>query len=167
MANLEFLRKSVTTPNYTLLIADLYSSKVYVYPMHSRKQILQRLKKFYKKVQSKRKNRNMQLQVDNEFQQVKIKDLTDKYNVTMFPTSIKGGKEFAAEQEIRELKSRIAKLKVIFDKNKTKTPPTTIIKQSAENMNDIKNEKYSISCNDIEKNHYLVNSLKHYSILKE
>ena len=109
----------------------------------------------------------MQLQVDNEFQQVKIKDLTDKYNVTMFPTSIKGGKAFAAEQEIRERKSRIAKLKVIFDKNKAKTPPTTIIRQSAENMNDIKNEKYSISCNDIEKNHSLVNGFKHYSILKE
>ena len=74
VANLEFLEKSATTPNYALLIVDLYSSKVYVYLMHSRKQIIKRLEKFYKEVQNKRKNRNMQLQVDNEFQQVKSKD---------------------------------------------------------------------------------------------
>ena len=167
MASLEFLGKSATTPNYALLIVDLYSSKVYVYPMHSRKQILQRLEQFYKEIQNKKKNRNMWLQVDNEFQQVKIKDLNDKYNVTMFTTSIRDGKVFAAEQKIRELKSRIAKLKAISDKNKAKIPPTTIIRQSAENMNDVKSEKYGISPNDIEKNNYLVNALKHNSILKE
>ena len=41
----------------------------------------------------------MRLQVNNEFQQVKIKDLNDKHNVTMFTTSIRGGKTFAAEQK--------------------------------------------------------------------
>ena len=34
-------------------------------------------------------------------------------------------------------------------------------------MNDEKSKKYGISLNDVEKNHYLVNGLKHYSILKE
>ena len=63
--------------------------------MHSRKQVLQRLEQFYEEVQNKRKNKNMRLQVDNEFQLVKIKDLNDKYNVTMFKTSIGGGKAFA------------------------------------------------------------------------
>ena len=37
VGNLEFLGKSVTVPKYALLIVDLYSSKVYVYPMPSRK----------------------------------------------------------------------------------------------------------------------------------
>ena len=64
--------------------------------MRSRKQVLQRLDQFYEEGQNKRKNKNMQLQVDIEFQQVKIKDLNGKYNVTMFTTSIGGGKAFVA-----------------------------------------------------------------------
>lgn len=43
----------------------------------------------------------MRLQADNEFQQTKIKNLNVKYNVTMFTTSVRGGKAFAAEQKIR------------------------------------------------------------------
>ena len=60
IGNLEFLAKSVTTPSYALLIVDLYSSKVYVYPMNSRKQLLQRLKELYDEVQSKRKKHKHQ-----------------------------------------------------------------------------------------------------------
>ena len=51
----------------------------------------------------------MKLQVDQEFQQVKIKDLNDLNNVEMFSTSLRGGKALAAEQKIRELKTRITK----------------------------------------------------------
>ena len=113
VANLEFLGKSTSVPNYALLIVEVYSSKVHVYPMRSRKQILKKLEQFYTDVQNERKNKNTRLQVDNEFQQVKIKDLNDKFNVTMFTTSLRGGKAFAAEQKIRELKSRTSKLKAI------------------------------------------------------
>ena len=52
--------------------------------MKSRKQILQKMKLFYDEVRSKRKGKRMRLQVDNEFQQVKIKDLNDENNVEMF-----------------------------------------------------------------------------------
>ena len=55
VTSLEFLRKSATTRIYTLLIVDLYSSKVYVYLMHSRKRILQRLQQFYKEYKTKEK----------------------------------------------------------------------------------------------------------------
>ena len=65
----------------------------------------------------------MRLQVDNEFEQVKIKDLNDKYGVTIFTTAIRRVKVFAAEQKLRELKSRIAKLSAL----KMKVPSTTII----------------------------------------
>ena len=41
----------------------------------------------------------MRLQVDNEFQEVKIKDLHDQNNVQMFTTSVFGGKAFTLEQE--------------------------------------------------------------------
>ena len=101
VANLDFLGKSATVPRYSLLAVDLYSSKVYVYPMRSRKQILQRLNQFHDEIKNKRKKRNMRLQVDNEFQQVKIKDLNDKYNVEKFSTSVRRGKAFVAEQKIR------------------------------------------------------------------
>ena len=124
---------------------------MYVYPLCSKKQILQKLEQFYIDVQSKRKKQNTRLQVDNEFQQIKIKDLNDKYNFAMFTTSVIGGKAFAAEQKIRELTSRISKVKTILDKNKAKILAVTIIKQSAENMNDAKSKKYGISPNDIEK----------------
>ena len=68
----------------------------------------------------------MCLPVDNKSQQVKIKDLNDKFNVTVFTASIRGGKAFAAKQKIRELKSRIAKIKAISDKSRAKIPRTTI-----------------------------------------
>ena len=89
--------------------------------MRPRKQILQKLNQFYDEMKNKRKKRNMRLQVENESQQVKTKDLNDKYNVEVFSTSVRGGKAFAAEQK-KELKSRVAKLK-------TKVPPRTIILQ--------------------------------------
>ena len=110
VGNLEFLGKSASFPQYVLVLVDLFSSKVYAYPMKNRKQIRQKLEQFYNDVKSKRRGKAMKLQVDQEFQQVKIKDLNDLNNVKMFSTSIRGGKVFAAEQKIRELKTRIAKL---------------------------------------------------------
>ena len=51
----------------------------------------------------------MRLQVDNEFQQVKIKDLNDQNNVEMFTTAVRGGKAFAAEQKIRQFQNLMLK----------------------------------------------------------
>ena len=78
--------------------------------MKSRKQILRKLIFFYNDVKYKRKGKRMRLQVDNEFQLVKIKDLNDENNVEMFTSSVRGGKAFAAEQRIRELKTRVSKI---------------------------------------------------------
>ena len=89
----------------------------------------------------------MRLQVDNEFQQVKLKDVSDQNNVEMFTTSARGGKAFAAEQKIRELKTRISKLNT----QKLKISPTKIILSSADNMNSVQSEKYSLSPDEIEK----------------
>ena len=47
IGNLEFLGKNATFPQYVLVIVDLLSSKVYTYPMKSRKQIRQKLERFY------------------------------------------------------------------------------------------------------------------------
>ena len=50
------------------------------------------MKLFYVEVKSKGKNKSMRLQVNNEFQLVKIKDLNDENNVTMFTSSARGCK---------------------------------------------------------------------------
>ena len=65
------------------------------------------MKLFYDEVTSKRKNKRMRLQVDSEFQQVKIKDLNDERNVEMFTSSVRGGKAFAVEQKNRILNSKL------------------------------------------------------------
>ena len=93
--------------------------------------MLQKLNQFYGEIKSKRKKKTMWLQLGNNFEQVKIKDLNDNYGVEMFTTAVMGGKTFAAKQKIRELKSRIAKLSAL----KMKVPPKNVILQSAENMN--------------------------------
>ena len=99
--------------------------------MKSRKQILQKLRIFYDDVRNKRKGKRMRLQVDNEFQQVKTKDLNNINNVEICTSAVRGEKAFAAEQKIRELKTRIAKI----NGQKLKISPSKIIEMSTENIN--------------------------------
>ena len=105
------------------------------------------MKQFYDEIKNKRNKRTMRLQVDNEFQQVKLKDLNDKNNVEMFTISVRGGKAFAAKQKIRELKIRIWKLNT----QKLKISPTKIISSSADNMNSVQSKKCGLSPDEIEK----------------
>ena len=146
VGNLEFLGKNATFPKYVLVLVDLFSSKVYTYPMKSRKQIRQKLEQFYQDVKEKRKGKKMRLQVDQEFQQLKINELNKQNNVQMFTTSLRGGKAFAAEQKIRELKTRIAKLKG----QKLKLTPKKVIEISTANMNIKPSKKYGISPEKVE-----------------
>ena len=74
VGNLEFLGKSATDPKYCLLFVDLFTSKVYVYPMKSRKSILNKMEIFYKEVEGKRKGQKTRLQTDQEFKQNKMFD---------------------------------------------------------------------------------------------
>ena len=147
VANLEFLGKNATFPQYVLLVVDLFSSKTYTYPMRSRRQIRDRLEQFYLDVQGKRKGRRARLQVDKEFQQLKIKDLNKKFNVEMYSTSLRGGKAFAAKQKIRELKKRVAQLQM----QKLKITPKRIIEISTQNMNVTPSVKYGVAPERIEQ----------------
>ena len=159
VGNLQFLEKNATASRYVLLVVELYSSKVYVYPICSRKQILQKMGQLYNEIKHKRKKKSIRLQVDNEFQQVKIKDLNEQNHVEMFSTAVRSGKAFAAEQKIRGLKSRVAKLNAL----KMKVTPTKIILSSVENMNNVVSKKYGISPNDIEKNFWPAKHLGPFS----
>ena len=106
MENLEFLGKSTADPKYCLLFVDLFTSKVYVHPMKSRKSVASKMDIFYREVEPKRKGQRTRLPTDQEFKQRKIYDLNEKYNVDMFSTAVRGGKAFAAEQKLRELKKK-------------------------------------------------------------
>ena len=147
--NLEFLGKNASFPQYVLVLVDLFSSKICTYPMKSRKQIRQKLEQFYRDVRGKRKGKTIKLQVDQEFQQVKIQDLNDLNNVKMFSTSLRGGKVFAAEQKIRELKTRIAKL----HSQKLKISPQIIIEILTVNMNILPGKKYGFRQKKSKKEH--------------
>ena len=57
------------------------------------------MKIFYEEVNGKRKGKHMRLQVDNEFQQVKIKDMNDENNIEIFTSPVRGAKAFAAKLE--------------------------------------------------------------------
>ena len=101
----------------------------------------------YDEVKSKRKVKRMRLQVDNEFQKVKIKDLNDENNVEMFTSLVRGGKLFATQQKIRELETKTAKLNA----QKLKITPTKIIQNSVLNINNMKSKKYGLSPEEIER----------------
>ena len=73
--------------------------------MKSRKQMLQKMKLFYDEVRNTRKSKCIWFQLDNEFQQVKNKDLNDGNDVEVFTSSIRGGKVFAAEQKNKRTKN--------------------------------------------------------------
>ena len=105
------------------------------------------MKLFYDEAKAKRKGKHMVVQVDNESQQIKIKDLNDENNVEMFTSSVRGGKAFAAEQKIRELKTRVAKLNV----QKLKITPQKIIQNYGQNMSLMKSVKYGLSPDEIER----------------
>ena len=88
----------------------------------------------------------MRLQVNNEFQQVKIHNKNDQNKVEMFTASIHVGKAFPSDQEIRELKTRVAKLNI----QKLKISPTKIILKSEANTNNELSKKYGLSPEEIE-----------------
>ena len=54
IAYLQFLAKSAVDPKYALLCVDLFTSKIYVYTMRKRSQLVYKLENFYKEIDAKR-----------------------------------------------------------------------------------------------------------------
>ena len=65
----------------------------------------------------------MRLQTDLEFRQKKI----FAFNVDMFSITVRGGKAFAAEQKLRELKKRLSRLLVLQSDSKTKLKSPNVL----------------------------------------
>ena len=71
--------------------------------MKIRNLLAKRMELFYNAINKKRYSK-MSLQTDQEFKQRTIFELNKKFDVEMYSTNLRGGKAFAAEQKIRELK---------------------------------------------------------------
>ena len=69
-------------------------------------------------MKKKEKIKKTRLQTDQEFKRKKIFKLNIKYNVDMLSTAVRGGKAFADQQKLRELKKRIFRLKALEKKIK-------------------------------------------------
>ena len=71
IADTIFLAKSAVDPKYCLLLVDLFTSKIYVYPMKNRRLLAKTLKLFYEDI-NRKKTERMRLQADLEFKQNQI-----------------------------------------------------------------------------------------------
>ena len=151
IADIRFFAKSAADPLYCLLIVDLFTQKVYTYPMKKRNLLSRKLELFYNEVKNKRKNKRTKLQTDLEFNQNEIKILNKKHNVEMFHTRVRGGKAFAAEQKIREFKKLLLKMKKIIKSDKKRLKPNDVIKKVTYNMNNTKSQKYQIEPEVVEE----------------
>ena len=149
IADLRFFAKSAVDPKYALLAVDLFTSKTYVYPMKSRKLLARKLKLFYDEIEPKR-NGKMSLQTDLEFKQNAIKKLNNEFDVEMFHSKVRGGKAFAAEQKIRELKKILLKSKRFVKSRGERIKPNQLIKKAVENMNETTSTKCGVSPENVE-----------------
>ena len=150
IADIRFFSKSALDPKYCLLFVDLFTQRIYTYPMRKRNILKKKMEEFYEEVSQKRKEK-MRLQTDLEFQQNEIKKLNKKYNVEMFRTRVRGGKAFAAEQKIREFKKMLLKAKTLYQRNKMKFKANELIRKVTINMNKTKMRKYQIEPENVGK----------------
>ena len=159
VANLEFLGKSAADPKYCLVIADLFTSKTYSYPMKNKKLISLKLEKFNKDVESKTKNKKTRLQTELEFKQKKTFNLNRKYNIEIFSTPVRGGKK------IRELKKRMFRLLTPGKNIGLKKHPNKIIANATDHMNSIPTSKYGIPLKLWKNDPFPQTTIKNGSIL--
>ena len=89
IADTRFLAKSAVDPKYCLLLVDLFTSKIYVYPMKNRSLLAKKVCLFYEDIKNKRTGK-LRLQTDLEFKQNQIKKVNTEFNVEMFHTKIRG-----------------------------------------------------------------------------
>ena len=68
----------------------------------------------------------------------------------MFHSKVRGGKAFAAEQKIRELKKILLKSKRFVKNGGKRIIPNQLIKKAVENMNETASTKYGVSPGSVE-----------------
>ena len=144
IADLRFLLKLAVDPKYSLFAVDLFTSKIYVYPMKNRSLLAKKLKLFYEDIKQKR-TAGMRLQTDLEFKQNQTKKLNDEFDIKMFHTKLRGGKVFAAEQKIREFKKILLRVKRFRKFRKNRIRPNELLKKAAQNMRETISARYQLA----------------------
>ena len=93
----------------------------------------------------------MRLQTDQEFKQRNIEELNEKFNVEMYSTNLRGGKAFAAEQKIRQLKTLLLRSKWIEKFKDKPIKPNELIKKATFKLNNTRSARYGCSPDQIEE----------------
>ena len=121
--------------------------------MKKRNYLAKILALFYEEIEPKcNMNKQMKLQKDLEFQQREILKLNKKCNVLMFSIKIRGGKAFAAEQNIREFKKLLLKSKRLHKPTcSRRLEPKKILQRAVDNMNKIASQKHGFSPDYVEE----------------
>ena len=135
IAYISFLARSAVDPKFCLLIAALFTSKIYTYPMKTRNLSAKKMELFYDDINKKRDDK-MGLQTDQEFKQRKIIELHKKINVEMYSTNLRDGKAFAAEQKIRELKKTLLRSKRMKKFKGKRIKSNELIRKATFNLNN-------------------------------
>ena len=161
IAYTRFLAKSAVDPKCCLLLVELFTSKIYIYPMKNRSLLAKKLKLFYEDINRKRTGR-MRLQTDLEFKQNQIKKVNDEFNVDMFHTRVRGGKAFAAEQKISEFKKNLLRSKRLEKDRGKRIKPNDLIRKAAQSMNETISLKYQLAPETIEKRSLNPNEGKYF-----
>ena len=161
IADTRFLAKSAVDRKYCLLLVDLFTSKIYVYPMKKRSLLAKKIKLFYEDIEQKRAGR-MRLQTDLEFKQNQILKLNDEFNVEMFHKWLRGGKAFVAEQKIREFKKLLSRSKRLEKQRGKRIKLNNLIRKAAQNMNETFSTKYQLAPETIEKRSLNPNNRKYF-----
>ena len=110
--------------------------------MRNHKLLAKKMLQFYQDIKKKTAGK-MRLKIDQEFHQTNIKKLNKEYDVEMYSTKLRGGKAFAAEQKIRELKKLLLRSKRIQKLQEKRVKSNELIKKATFNLNNIKSPKYA------------------------
>ena len=91
IADIRILAKSAINPKHFFLFVDLFTSKIYTYPMKNRSFLCTEIKLLYDEISKKRNmDKEMRIQADREFEQNEIKRINKK--VHMFSSKVHGCK---------------------------------------------------------------------------
>ena len=155
VVDLNFFSNSPVAPKYCLVCVDMFNSSTYTYGMKKKNQLADKPEKLLSETQELRKyiikegRGELRLQTDQEFNQNEIKEITKKYNVVHFSSSVNNGHAVRAEQKIRKLKSQLKNFKRVLSSGKLK--PNEVLKKAIKNMNIFPTRKYGVPSKEIEK----------------
>ena len=161
IAYISFLARPAVDTKFFLLFVDLFTSKIYTYSMKKINLLAKKMELFCNGIKKKRLGK-MRLQANQEFKQRNIEELNKKFNAEMYSTHLRGGKAFAAEQKIRELKKLFLRSKHIEKFKGKHIKPYELIKKATFNLNNTKSAKYGYSPEQIEEQALDLNTGKYF-----